>query len=415
MAMALGVKGRAQSSSHSVKITAVAPLPPRPSFNPLAIRGTVLPVNLLLMAKLLTLTFLIRQVDDLPEPFLPFLSIFDNIGSPVVFQRTLQTIFVLAAISLFVNRYVRASCLILGSVIVVTLLSARLYFENNRTFIGCMLLLVGLYQFGPREKLSLWLVRLQVPLLYFGAALNKVLDVDWRSGQFFENWMVHILNQPFYITVSSWLPHMTFSWLMSWTTIVIEIALCIGFLVRRLFPWAIWVGIAYHTALLLFTGRTFGLFFYGVLSSYLAFVKWPPLPMTVLYDAACEFCVKGRRLLEGIDLEDLFHWVPNQPGEPGHAPPEDSPHRTMQLIADGKTYAGFEALKMILLYNPVTYFVLDVILVVLMASQLEWVRLREWIVVLVFLTFSPLFSPVGRAVYNRGARLRRRTEVGGNW
>jgi hypothetical protein len=38
------------------------------------------------------------------------------------------------------------------------------------------------------------------------------------------------------------------------------------------------LGVAYHTALVLATGRTFGMFWFAALASYLAFVDWSPRP-----------------------------------------------------------------------------------------------------------------------------------------
>jgi predicted DCC family thiol-disulfide oxidoreductase YuxK len=128
--------------------------------------------------------------------------------------------------------------------------------------------------------------------------------------------------------------------------------------------------------------------------------------MTVLYDNTCDFCRKARRFFERIDFDNLYHWMPNQLVGAQHAVPEDTLPEKMHLRADGKTYAGFEALKMILLYNPVSYFLADVILIVVMAPQLSILPYRGWIVAALLLPFSPPFSPVGRAIYKLMAQNR---------
>ena len=56
----------------------------KPSWNPLRLAGTPLPVPLLLSAKLIVVTMLATgHVWTLPDPFLPFVSVFDRIGDPV--------------------------------------------------------------------------------------------------------------------------------------------------------------------------------------------------------------------------------------------------------------------------------------------------------------------------------------------
>ena len=242
-------------------------------WNPLCSTRTVLPPNLLLMAKILALCFILSgQIAALPDHFLPFLPVLDKAGSPADFQRLLQATFLLGSVFLVFNIGVRTCCLVLGGVILLGILSSRPYFENNRTFTGCLLLLAGLYV--PGQKPSL--IRLQIILLYFGAGCNKLLDADWRSGQFFENMEAHLgHHREFYVKLSSWLPGMWLSRLMSWTVIIVEFVIAGGLSLRRLLGPIVWVGIAYHTALLVLTGYTFGMFYYATLSSFLAFLELP--------------------------------------------------------------------------------------------------------------------------------------------
>ena len=87
----------------------------KPSWNPLRCSGTVLPTNILLMAKLIALCLLLtNHVRQIPDPWLPFVPVFDWIGAPAAFQRALQVVFVGSAIALLFNRRVRLSCLLLG-------------------------------------------------------------------------------------------------------------------------------------------------------------------------------------------------------------------------------------------------------------------------------------------------------------
>ena len=326
--------------------------PARASWNPLAVSGTALPPNVLLAAKLIALSFIATgQVQALPSPFLPFVAALD--GLPL--QPVLQALFLTAATALLLNRAVRTCCLVLGTTLFVALLSSRLYFENNRTFTACVLFLTGLYE--PRQRHSL--IRLQLVVLYFGAALNKVLDPDWRSGQFFENWVTHVLRYPGYARFSGLLPPLALSALLDWLAIATEAALALGFLVPRLRRSAIVLGVLWHTGLLLLTGRTFGMFFYALLSAYLAVAPWPRAPLTLLYTPARRVAGGLRSLLQRLDFDRSFRWVPR----------DDAAARGPGRRANA--YQGLAAYAAALRYTPATYFAL--LLGVLMLRPLSQV------------------------------------------
>src|SRR6185312_8021223 len=123
----------------------MASAPPAPvSWNPLRVTGTEMPPNLLLACKLIVIAF----------------------------------------VALLLNRAPHLAASVAGATILLGTVSSRIYFENNTEYTGLILLLAGLAASGDRTRL----VRYQVVLLYAAAALNKLLDADWRSGQFFENW-----------------------------------------------------------------------------------------------------------------------------------------------------------------------------------------------------------------------------------
>jgi hypothetical protein len=114
----------------------------RASWNPLTVSGTALPDNLLLAAKLVAIAFVLSgQLTELPNHFLPFLSILGDLGSPHGFHLALELIFAFAAAVLLVNRQVRVMCLLLAAVLLVGILSSRAYYHNNRLFTGIFFLL----------------------------------------------------------------------------------------------------------------------------------------------------------------------------------------------------------------------------------------------------------------------------------
>lgn len=384
---------------------AIAAERPVPTWNPFSVRGTVLPPNVLLMAKLLVVCFLLTgQWSLLPDHFLPFVPVFDHAASPAVFQGLLQFLFVVAGTSLLLNYHVRTCCLALGLLIFTGILSSRVYFENNRMFTGCLWFLAGVSVPGQKP----WLIRSQVVLLYFGAALNKVLDADWRSGQFFENWVVRLVHHPTYIRISSWLPPMWLSRLMSWTTITTEFVLAAGFLVPRLVPLMIWVGIAYHTTLLLASGGTFGMFYFATLSSFLAFIEWPPCSTILVYAGEGARRRNVQRALRRLDLEDCWEWsttpvIQQEPevGERGLL--------SLQISVSGKAYEGLPALYAMMLCNPLTYFAFAILLSLPRSAHSLY---RDVLAIILLLFVSPaLLAPVASAQMPAGPPHRGRTSA----
>jgi len=131
---------------------------------------------------------------------------------------------------------------------------------------------------------------------------------------------------------------------VSWAAIVTEFALAVGFAVKRLWPFAIWFGVAYHTSLTFFMNRTFGMFWFAASASYLAFVRWPDDPATVRFTPGNSW----GRLLRRIDFEGGFDWQPIR-------------RVRFELATARGTYRSWRAGGRVLLRIPVTYFAFAVV------------------------------------------------------
>jgi len=375
-----------------------------PSWNPLRLSGTPLPVPLLLSAKLIVVTMLATgHVWALPDPFLPFLSVFDRVGAPELFRAALRTFFLAGSVSLVLNRRVRLASFVVGATMLVGIASSRIYWANNTFFCGSVLTLIGLYS----SERSVWLVRAQVAIIYFGAGLNKALDPDWRSGQFFEHWTVVNLEHDLYIRAAALLPPLSLSKLMCWATIVTEFSLFAGFVVPRLWPLAIWLGILFHASMTIFTGITFVLFLYVAPAAYFAFARWPGSTTEVIYDGDCGLCAQTKRWFEAFDLDGAFRWTAFQSGigERFGIASGDLEKRVHVVVDGSRAAEGFEALKLMMLYNPVTYFGMLAILMLLHNGP-AWIR--SVALVGMIGAFFPLFNRVGQSVYDLVARHRSR-------
>jgi hypothetical protein len=240
------------------------------SLNPLRCSGTELPPQMLLAAKLLALLLLwFGWPRSVPEPFLPFVPIFDWMGHPAAVKLVLQTAAVLGALAIVFNVRPREACLLLGSAILAKILSSRPTYYNNEVFCAALFLMIGLHEQGRRP----WLLRVQVAFVYFGAGLDKLLEPDWRSGQFFEVWTA-LIHHAGYAKAKALFPPMLLSKLFCWGTILVELALAALFLVPRAWRWTMLLGAVFHSMLVLFAGMTFGFFYFAILASYLALAPW---------------------------------------------------------------------------------------------------------------------------------------------
>jgi len=375
----------------------------KPNWNPLRCGGTALPTNLLLMAKLIALCLLLtNHVRQIPDPFLPFVPVFDRIGSPAAFQFALKIVFVASAAALLFNRWVRLSCLALGGSILIAVISSKAYYGNNKTFCGLILFLTGLYEPGQQP----WLPRMQFAIVYFGAGLNKLLDGDWRSGLFMEHWATARLKNDLYIAAASGLPPMLLAKLMCWGTIVMELGMSAAFLVRKWFRAGIWASLLFQSSLLLVSGTTFNMFFYATQAALLMFVDWPRSRWLVIYAGDCGFCNRSKRWFERMDLEGLLNWQAYQSGAGrAYGISDAEASERLYLVAGSKIYSGFRAFRRMLLFNPVSYFAIAVLIA---APPGDAALYRRIVVSALLAFFLPPFAPVGEWVYRWIARNRYR-------
>ncbi len=370
------------------------------SLNPLRCGGTSMPVPLLLMAKLVALCLLLtNHVRLLTDPFLPFLSVFEGIP---YFQISLKTVFVLSAVLLLFNRWVRVTSFLLGLTILLGVLSSRAYYGNNKTFTGLLLVFASVSDSGPRA----WPIHIQMMVVYFGAGLNKLLDADWQSGQFFEHWASAKLKNPVYMALSPLLPPLVAGKVMCWFTIVAELAMPAMFALRPLVLFGMWLNILFQSGLMIFTGTTFTMFFYAMTAAMLAFVPWPQSKVVVIWDGDCGFCAASKAWVERFDLERLLEWHPLQSGiGEKFGISMDALIARLHLVAEGRVYAGFRAFRYMAFTNPLTWLLIATLI---SAVPENWSNWRRAVVIAALTFFSPLFAPIGERLYNQVARNRHR-------
>ena len=301
--------------------------------SPLRVTGTSLPPAVLLAVKVMALAFLLHnQLQALPAPFLSFVPGLDSLPAGGILPMVLQAACLGAGLCILFNLWPRLSSLVLGTAILIAILSSRTYLENNRFFTGSFLFLAGLYS----DRFGLSLLRAQVIVLYFGATLNKFLEPDWRNGQFF----VAFGQVSGYHSVYAMIPDSVFP-IIGWSVILTEAAIFGGLLLPALRRPAVWLAVGYHTSLLMISGRTFGLFWFALLASFAVFLDWPVRSGEVVFNPASAWRL-ATASLHRLDIDRIFQWT-------------SSPVATLTVLGKTTHRRGFAGLLTILLNSPWAY------------------------------------------------------------
>ena len=182
-------------------------------------------------------------------------------------------------------------------------------------------------------KSHAWSISGHAPV-FWRAGLNKLLDSDWRNGQFLENMEARLgRHRAFYVSISSWLPPMWLSKVMSWVVIATELSPANGFLFMEWPMPIVSLGISFYTTLLVLTGYTFAMFYYATASSYLAFLDWPASSISITSRNSNH---KFLEILEKLDFDDLLRFSPD-PVQPDLTPHRSGFWNDMQVVVSTRS------------------------------------------------------------------------------
>jgi predicted DCC family thiol-disulfide oxidoreductase YuxK len=366
--------------------------------NPLKLTGAGLPPQVVLLCRLLALTLLLtNHQSQIQTPFLPFLDILDALP-PQLFQHTLQAALVIGSLALLFTNKIRTFAAITGVAILLAVLSSRAYYGNNKTFAGLLLVLAALSNASGPPRLIQW----QLALVYAGAGLNKILDPDWLSGQFFEHWATVRLENPVYIWLSSHLLPLVAGKIFCWSTITAELIIAGLILIPRFHPAVIWGSGIFQASLLLFTGDPFNLFFYSMQATLFAFARWPEPHITVIWDGSCGFCRATKEWFQKIDFDLILDWHPLQSNigdQYGLAKPQLK--QALYAAGPGWLLRGYSAVRRMIIHLPL--FAMTVTAAIALAPGPQT---RRAIAALTLAFLLPLSNPIGNLLYGWIARHR---------
>lgn len=314
---------------------------------PWIMKSSVMHTNVLIMCKLMFLLLVVNGFYGyLSDPFLAFLPILERANDyPGTFGTTLKVLFMLSGTLLLFNVRVRAMAAILGLVILLALLSSKPLFRNHLFICSGAFILAALSD----NKKDPWLLYIQLSLIYFGAFINKIVQPDWWTGQFMDNWLQAHHANVIYTHVKGYMPDMILPKLLSWGSMLVEVTIAALLLIRKRHALAVWMILLFHTLLFSATAFRFGHFFEDILIFLLVFRKWPEETIVVIRPHnRFKFL---QQLSSALNWNGQIRWKQDIPGS----------GKWLILKHDGKTELNMAALRSLLLYSPGFYFALFVI------------------------------------------------------
>lgn len=220
-------------------------------YHPLVCAHPSLPPAMQLAAKLLALHALwLHRRTGFGPPFLPFFTLLDQPWVAVVWPWLLGIVFGTGLGLLAFNLAPRLGAAAVGSALLLDLVASRIRFSNSTLLFDLLLIVIALS--GPDDVRRVGL-RVQLALLYAGAAINKLLLPDWHSGQFFRFWTHDVLQLEWVARAGQrWGPGFFAG--MSWFTIALEFLLAALVLWPRCTRVFVALVLAFHGGMLVFTG-----------------------------------------------------------------------------------------------------------------------------------------------------------------
>lgn len=310
-------------------------------FFPLRVVGTSMLPNILLMCKLaFVMLCLYGFVGYINDPHIPFLKLFDQLRAyQNVFKLIMRLVFLLSGVLLLLNVRVRSMSILLGITIILILLSSKPVFRNHLFILGCFFFLAGL----SNKKHDPWLLYVQFALVYIGAVINKIPQIDWWTGQFMDNWLGNARENHIYISIAKFFPEMVFAKFLSWSSMLSELTIAILILNKKTHKLAVWGILIFHTLLYTLTAHRFGHFYEDIVLGLLLFLNWPKHSLKIFIDnQKLDFFSKA---VQFLNFNKSFIW---------HDEPFNQVY-WLKITINGKAENNWNGLRRLLLYSSNFY------------------------------------------------------------
>jgi predicted DCC family thiol-disulfide oxidoreductase YuxK len=275
-------------------------------------------------------------------------------------------LWVLAGLAFLVGWQTRMA----GAVLTITLASALLLDQqlySNHLYL--MVLLVGLLTVtdsgaaisldarGHEERdvpaWPVWLLRVQVSIVYGYAALSK-LNLDFLSGSV----IAASLRRDGPLAFPDAWRSVEPMFVLAVMAICVEAFLAVALWSPRWRPAALVAGLGLHAGITGWLSPTYQLlvFSLAILPVYLVFLDAAPASRVVVWDDGCGFCAAWVRWFRRLDWLRVLRFVPrSQLGSAGLTVSEDAAAAALQLVTPRRVYAGFAAVARVAELLPISF------------------------------------------------------------
>lgn len=271
---------------------------------------------------------------------LPFLTSIYEIERHIELPLLIKTI-TLSGISLILfTRHLNFGSAFITIGILLAILGCKPCYSDSRVYTFCIFFLLTFYN----RDIGTRFLRLQIIILYMGTGVNKLLDPDWQTGLYIDNWLLNKIEHPIYLHAATIFDNMILAMFLSWCVISIEILIALCFTNKKLFGIGILLGISLHTGTIFSSNGVFGAFIISVFISYLVFIEWPK-EITIIFPKRriMDLLIKNYYL---IDPFKKIHFKSSL----------DS--KKLEIHFNDKIFNGWKAFQYSLIFSPISYFTL---------------------------------------------------------
>lgn len=221
-----------------------------------------------LAAKLVILYLLPGRLrHGFPAPFLAWVGPINTDVFQPLWSPCLLVLFLSGAFLTGCNRAPRVGAAVCGGVLFLHLLASPVHYSNSMLFFASLLCLLA----AETPATGSWLIRAQLALVYFGAGLNKLLDPDWRDGQFIDYWSRSLLQLDWYAEAAGWFAAGRFAAAVSWLVICVELVLAALVVRPSLTRLAMLSAVVFHGGMIVYSaGAISWIFFVAMIVGFLS-------------------------------------------------------------------------------------------------------------------------------------------------
>ncbi len=200
-------------------------------------------------------------------PYLPFISYMDIIPG-WIYSHILLPVYIISGIFALIGYKFRLALMVFGGILIFSIVSSMPIFSNSLLFAGVIIFLSGLC---PDHR---YIFNIQVALLYLGAAINKLWDIDWWNGQFFHTLATYRHPMPLYELLQLYFENLRLAQILGIFTMLTELALAVLFLFKSKTKLAVIIGLVFHIGILFLTKGSLSLSFLFIMScAYIILLK----------------------------------------------------------------------------------------------------------------------------------------------